>query len=205
MNAAEQTKAEVAHFEFAEKYIRELLETSSSLTDHERTLIAGNIRGFYATAFPFDHRDDSAADLLREAETAIEEYSCRTPVAHVATEMEGLAVRIRSFLSGKNTQVSDAQKYLDALESIDAVAVDFGHFESAARTMQEIARKALKAGETEIVLAKRCNEFNDQVIGLRCQRDDLLAALKAVVRVADRNSDEFDLARAAIAKAEVAS
>lgn len=35
------------------------------------------------------------------------------------------------------------QKYLEALESIDAVAVDFGHFESAARTMQEIARKAI--------------------------------------------------------------
>lgn len=35
------------------------------------------------------------------------------------------------------------QTYLDALENIDAVGVDFGHFESAARTMQEIARKAL--------------------------------------------------------------
>ncbi|TIS78005.1 MAG: hypothetical protein E5W94_11455 [Mesorhizobium sp.] len=34
---------------------------------------------------------------------------------------------------------------------------------------------------------------------------ELLAALKAVVRVADRNTDEFDLARAAIANAEDAS
>jgi hypothetical protein len=31
---------------------------------------------------------------------------------------------------------------------------------------------------------------------------DLLAALKAVVAIADRKTDEFDLARAAIAKAE---
>jgi len=31
----------------------------------------------------------------------------------------------------------------DALHSIDAVAVDFGHFEDAARTMQDIARKTL--------------------------------------------------------------
>lgn len=34
------------------------------------------------------------------------------------------------------------------------------------------------------------------------QRDELLAALKGVVRVADRKTAEFDAARAAIAKAE---
>jgi hypothetical protein len=86
-----------------------------------------------------------ANDLLKDAETAIEEYSCRTQVSHIATEMEGLASRIRAFLSGKSTQISDTKKYLDALESIDAVGVDFGHFESAARTMQEIARKAVQS------------------------------------------------------------
>lgn len=96
MNTTEQTSAEVAHFEFAERYIRELLETASSLTDHERTLIAGNIRGFYAHAFPFTPTTDSVSALLKEAETAIEEYSCRTPVPHVATEMSGLAQRLRS-------------------------------------------------------------------------------------------------------------
>lgn len=37
---------------------------------------------------------------------------------------------------------------------------------------------------------------------LICAAPDLLAALKAVVRVADRATDEFDAARAAIAKAE---
>jgi hypothetical protein len=35
--------------------------------------------------------------------------------------------------------------------------------------------------------------------------DDLLAALKGVLRVADRATDEFDAARAAIAKAEGAA
>ena len=38
---------------------------------------------------------------------------------------------------------AERDRLRDALESIDAVGADFGHFESAARTMQEIARKAL--------------------------------------------------------------
>ena len=38
---------------------------------------------------------------------------------------------------------AERDRYLDALNSIDAVAIDFGHFESAARTMREIAQKAL--------------------------------------------------------------
>lgn len=36
-------------------------------------------------------------------------------------------------------------RYEDALQSIDAVAVDFGHYEAAARTMKELAEKALAA------------------------------------------------------------
>lgn len=40
---------------------------------------------------------------------------------------------------------AERDRYLDALNSIDAVAIDFGHFESAARTMKEIALKALSA------------------------------------------------------------
>jgi len=157
MNATKQTNAETANFEIVERYLREMLAKPSSLTDDERTLIAGNIRGFYAAVFPFGPSinagsckqfkngwcscsEDCATVILKEAETAIEEYSCRTPVPHIAAEMEALASRIRWFLTAKRP---DAQKYLDALESIDAVAVDFGHFESAARTMQEIARKAI--------------------------------------------------------------
>ncbi len=142
MNTTAQTAAEVAYTEVAESYIRDLLAKPSSLTDGEKTLIAGNIRGFYATAFPFQLAS-TATELLTEAERAIEAYSCQTPVSHIASEMEGLAARIRAFLSGKSTQVSDAKKYLEALEDIDAVGVDFGHFEAAARTMQGIARNAL--------------------------------------------------------------
>lgn len=37
---------------------------------------------------------------------------------------------------------------------------------------------------------------------LICAAPELLAALKGVLRVADRKTDEFDAARAAIAKAE---
>lgn len=141
MNAIEQTSAEVAHFEVVERYLREMLAKPSSLTEDERTLIAGNIRGFYATAFPFEADTDG---LLRDAVAAIEEYSCRTQVSHIASEMELLAVRLRNYrLSEKRRRISDTHKYLYALESIDAVAVDFGHFESAARTMQEIASKAI--------------------------------------------------------------
>lgn len=38
---------------------------------------------------------------------------------------------------------SERAALLDALRDIDAVAVDYGHYESAARTMKEIAAKAL--------------------------------------------------------------
>lgn len=38
---------------------------------------------------------------------------------------------------------AERDRYLEALKNIDSVAVDFGHFETAARTMQEHARKAL--------------------------------------------------------------
>ncbi|TIL54351.1 hypothetical protein [Mesorhizobium sp.] len=47
--------------------------------------------------------------------------------------------------------------------------------------------------------------LSQQVPDKRDCHDDLLTALKAVVRVADRSTDEFDLARAAIAKAEAVS
>lgn len=47
---------------------------------------------------------------------------------------------------GKAIESLEAQRdaLLDALRDIDAVAVDFGHHESAARTMKEIAEKALR-------------------------------------------------------------
>ncbi|KRB22711.1 hypothetical protein [Mesorhizobium sp. Root172] len=153
MNDIEQTKAEVAHFGVVDRYISELLAKPSSLSEDERTLIAGNIRGFYAAVFKWD---SGADDLLQDAEAAIEEYSSRTPVSHIASEMETLAARLRAYRqTEKRRYISDAQKYLDALESIDAVAVDFGHFESAARSMQEIARKALGFNASRLRLADR--------------------------------------------------
>jgi peptidoglycan hydrolase CwlO-like protein len=41
-----------------------------------------------------------------------------------------------------------------------------------------------------------------KIDNLQSQVDELAAALKGVIRVADRKTDEFDAARAAIAKAE---
>jgi len=38
---------------------------------------------------------------------------------------------------------AEVKRLREALENIDAVAVDFGHYESAARTMKEHALKAL--------------------------------------------------------------
>ena len=57
------------------------------------------------------------------------------------------------------------------------------------RQVDELAAAVLEAAAVEI---RR----------LRAQRDALLEALKGVLRVADRKTDEFDAARAAIAKAE---
>jgi hypothetical protein len=42
----------------------------------------------------------------------------------------------------------------------------------------------------------------DQIVRLAEEREVLLAALLGVLRVADRATDEFDAARAAIAKAQ---
>lgn len=44
--------------------------------------------------------------------------------------------------------------------------------------------------------------LRDRVLLCLTMHDELVAALKAVVSVADRKTDEFDMARAAIAKAE---
>ena len=56
-NGAAETAAEIAHFEPVEAYIREMFSRPSSLTDDERTLIAGNLRAFYATIHPFELTD----------------------------------------------------------------------------------------------------------------------------------------------------
>lgn len=57
----------------------------------------------------------------------------------------------REFVEGwyEATERAKAERdlYLEALRDIDAVGVDFGHFEAAARTMQEHARAALAKAE----------------------------------------------------------
>lgn len=54
-----------------------------------------------------------------------------------------------------------------------------------------------------VAIAQLCQRTNrDANAALICAAPDLLEALKGVVRVADRATDEFDAARAAIAKAE---
>lgn len=94
MDAIAQTAVEIAHFEVVETYIRNLLSQSSSLSDDEKTLIAGNIRGFYSETFPLS-KATAMRELLTDAANAVEEYSCRTPVGHIASEMEALAERLR--------------------------------------------------------------------------------------------------------------
>lgn len=56
--------------------------------------------------------------------------------SEIAAEMDRRGALIESL-------EAERDRYLEALESIDAVGVDFGHFEAAARTMQDICRKAL--------------------------------------------------------------
>jgi hypothetical protein len=50
--------------------------------------------------------------------------------------------------------------------------------------------------------ANAVREQADEIAVLKARHDELLAALKGVVRVADRATIEFDAARAAIAKSE---
>lgn len=63
--------------------------------------------------------------------------SRKASVDEVAAEMDR---------RGRAIEKLEAQRdaLLDALRDIDAVAVDYGHYESAARTMKEIAGKAVQ-------------------------------------------------------------
>lgn len=61
------------------------------------------------------------------------------------------------------------------------------------------------APEVAALKAKRDAQlaiYDEVIDNLQSQVDELVAALKGVIRVADRKTDEFDAARAAIAKAE---
>lgn len=60
----------------------------------------------------------------------------QTSVDEIAAEMDRRGTVIEAV-------EAERDRYLEALKAIDAVGVDFGYFESAARTMQEIARDEL--------------------------------------------------------------
>ena len=64
-----------------------------------------------------------------------------------------------------------------------------------------LARQCLRQSEQIGRLYKVCNERD----ALRNTLKNMLAALKGVVRVADRKTVEFDAAHAAIAEAELVS
>lgn len=66
---------------------------------------------------------------------------------------------------------TERDHYKDALEDIDSIAVDFGFYESAARTMQEHARTALSA---KAFVKNRFSDLLHTAIELRgvCLFDD---------------------------------
>lgn len=95
-----ETAAEIAHFEPVESYIRDLFSEPSSLTDDEKTLIAGNIRAFYATIHPFelDEMDRQMIDEAWESHKAARQTPsvmsetllapCQCPICHSADQHE---------------------------------------------------------------------------------------------------------------------
>lgn len=69
--------------------------------------------------------------------------------------------------------------------------------------IQEIDRKRKNSPLRVVTALVPSNHVRaEQIARLICAAPSMLEALKAVVRVADRNTVEFDLARAAIAAAE---
>jgi ribose 5-phosphate isomerase len=63
-----------------------------------------------------------------------------------------------------------------------------------------LCKKPIRGDERYVTDHYKCAVDMDQ--SFIAERDELLTALKGVVRVADRKTVEFDAARAAIAKAE---
>ena len=55
----------------------------------------------------------------------------------------------------------------------------------------------------ERLRAAKWNEAADEIEQLQTDREYLLVALKGVIAVADRKTDEFDRAHAAVARCEV--
>lgn len=119
--------------------LRAELAFNAKRADHEpvtdSSLTFGDLRAVLAALVASPH---NLVELLREAEPEKQPDGSDTLMEITVDDARKIAWAL---LSGKPLQTSDT--YREALESIDAVGVDFGHFETAARTMQEIARKAL--------------------------------------------------------------
>jgi hypothetical protein len=128
MNAATTTDRLNAELAFNAKRADHEPVTDSSLT-------FGDLRAIKSALVASPNK---LAEILREAEPESEPNGSATLMEITVEDARKIAWAL---LSGKPLQTSDS--YREALESIDAVGVDFGHFETAARTMQEIARKAL--------------------------------------------------------------
>jgi hypothetical protein len=115
------------------------LAFNAKRADHEpvtdSSLTFGDLRAIKSALVASPNK---LAEILREAEPESEPNGSATLMEITVEDARKIAWAL---LSGKPLQTSDS--YREALESIDAVGVDFGHFETAARTMQEIARKAL--------------------------------------------------------------
>ena len=133
-----ETAAEIAHFEPVESYIRDL---PSSLTDDEKTLIAGNIRAFYATIHPFEldemdrqmideaWRKHSAAPKLAEAERSLIErldmarqFKAELGAAEVRAAAADNALQAISIALGGTDEWTD-QETMIAYVKVRAVAL----------------------------------------------------------------------------------
>lgn len=87
---------------------------------------------------------------------------------------------------------------VNALAGMDDPVDGIGGLQAESLAYDDAIRVTIDAG------IRTLGGLSDAVKALVAQRDEMLAALKAVVSVADRATVEFDMARAAIAKAGAA-
>lgn len=92
------------------------------------------------------------ATTLLEAEKWSRAHVKSIIVSDLEAERDRLAGEVERWRNNSDNgdvQIADLKAERDrlkaALEEIDAVAVDFGYYEAAARTMKELALKALRA------------------------------------------------------------
>lgn len=206
--------------------LRAELAFNSSRADHEpvtdSSLTYGDLRAMQSILAASPAK---LADMLREAEPDRQPDGSDTLMEISVEDARRIAWAL---VSGKCAQTSDI--YREALESIDAVGVDFGHFETAARTMQEICRKALfgdhpKALTDEERIAywkgayDRMAARNIELSTLNAEMTETLDHIGGLSRalrqggpdlidlhgLSDALSEAVELANTVVAKAEMAS